>query len=135
MDNLNEADLRVAKINTSGLQNFRRDTLWKDANIHSRNGQYNQWNEDLDAIWRELVGSVKPSSTVEKEFFEINSRYAKTISPIRKSNGFNSIKPEDFKKLIIQRAILMQKETFLRRLEDNQGKGTAYDDSEDEETE
>jgi len=124
-------EIKLAKINTAGLQNLRRDEIWKDANKHSRNGEFEKWNEDLDAMWRELVGSVKKDSDDEKEFLEINNKYNVLKKP-KREGGFSKPNEDYYKLRILQKAILIKKETFLRRLEDNQGKGTAYqDDAED----
>lgn len=129
-DERNE-ELKLSKINTAGLQNFRRDDIWKDANKHSRTGEYGKWNEDLDAMWRELSGSVKENSDSEKNFKKIDDKYSK-IKKIHSNKNFKSITKEEYLKMIEQKKVLTEKEEFLRRLEDSQGKGTAYQDDADE---
>lgn len=121
---------RISKINTAGLQNFRRNDIWEDANNHSRKGMYKEWNEDLDRIWLELVGTVKEGSDEEKEFIKINKECFDKFIPLKK-RGFESLSVEDYKKILLLKSTLMKKETFLRRLEDRQGKGTAYEEDDD----
>lgn len=131
MDELEINEQNISKINTAGLQNLRRDELWKDANKHSRNGEYKKWNEDLDALWRELSGSTKKESAEEKEWNSLCEEFSKVYSPVQKV-GFEQLQDGDYAKLLKQKAVLVQKEIFLRRLEDSQGKGAAYKDASDD---
>ena len=125
-----EQELKLSKINTAGLQNFRRDDLWKDAHNHSRKGFYMQWNEDLDAMWRELISGATPEDITK--FNEINEELSTILTPIKNQNGFKSISHEEYMKKIKIKNSLVKKENFLRILEDKQGKGSAYKEGADE---
>jgi len=46
---------------------IRVDGLWKDANNHSRNGLFDKWNRDLDAIWRELARDLTDADYTTKK--------------------------------------------------------------------
>lgn len=127
---------KTSKINSGMLQVIRLDLLWKDAHFHSRNGMYRKWNEDLDRIWCELAGDVKEDvkegeKTEAEKYEDLDKEYVKTISNIQKK-GFKSYSDEDLKKLHFQKKALMNKETFLRKLQNKQGKGTAYDLDDDD---
>jgi len=107
--------LRISKFNSSLAILYRIDLLWKDAHRHSRMGQLIKWNWDLDRVWTELAADSKEEDI--KEFEKIN----KEISTINKIT--------EKEKLY---ASLLAKEIFLRRLQNKQGKGIAYEDSIDD---
>ena len=98
---------KLSKYNAALAQLYRIDDLWQVANLHSRSGQLIQWNWDLDVIWRELAGDAN-----KDDFIEYN-RINKQIIINRKKRG-----------LLYQ--TLQEKEIFLRKLQNKQGKGTAY---------
>ncbi len=123
----------LSKYNSGALINMRLNELWVDAHKHKRNGKYLGWNGDLDAVWCELASDVKENSEEDKKFNEINKKLF-NLSPIRNWNtqdGFNEVTDKDKDKQTKQYQQLIKKEVFLRRLQNTQGKGTAYDDEED----
>lgn len=142
MDYNSQPEQRVSKINTAGLQNLRRSALWEDANNHSRQGLYKKWNEDLDRVWLELVGTIKSQkkkdgeendnkiSKEEEEFNKIEEEIGKLSVP-KQSKGFKQVDKDDYENLVKLKKKLMEKETFLRKLEDVQGKGSAYETDDD----
>ena len=117
---------------------IRVDGLWKDANLHSRSGLYYKWNCDLDAIWRELARDLSDEDykTKKEEFDAFDATMAEYGS-------FNDEGRRDFKEpskeQIENRAkhyrLLNDKELFLKRLENKLGKGTTWDDGEDDDFE
>lgn len=123
---------KLSRINSAALINLRLTNLWIDANNHSRKGQYSLWNADLDCIWRELGGDANEKSNDVKDMEKINVQLSKA-APISnwKSEGFKKIDNNGLKKQNKQYQLLMQKELFLRRLQNKQGKGTAYEEDDD----
>ena len=107
--------------------------LWQDAHKHKRNAQYSSWNGDLDAVWCELAGDVIEDSEKDKKFIELNKDLSKEAPIINwgGSTGFNEITQSQKLKRQKQYLKLIKKEVFLRRLQNVQGKGTAYNDDDD----
>mgnify|MGYP003646038836 CR=1 FL=1 len=123
----------VSRYNSGALINLRLNELWQDAHKHKRNAQYSSWNGDLDAVWCELAGDVIEDSEKDKKFIELNKDLSKE-SPIINwggSTGFNEITQSQKLKRQKQYLKLIKKEVFLRRLQNVQGKGTAYNDDDD----
>lgn len=118
---------KTSKLNSGGLINLRLDYLWKDAHKHSRAGLYSSWSADLDCIWSELGGEYDLDSKQQKEFDSINKKlgFIKNWTIIK---GFKKSSKEDKLEMARQYIILRQKELFLRRVQNDQGKGTAYSD-------
>ncbi len=124
----------ISKYNSGALINLRLNELWLDAHKHKRQAKYSSWNGDLDAVWCELAGDVKEGSEKDDKFTELNLELSK-LSPIINwdgSGGFNKISP--LQKLNRQKQYLqlIKKEVFLRRLQNVQGKGTAYGEEDDD---
>lgn len=131
-----------SKINSAALINIRLHNLWNDTHLHSRKGDYASWNADLDRVWCELAADVKESTTKETkdttkgknktEKFQDLQAKLKKINPILKWNeikGFQELSKEQKEKQQAQYEVLMDKEIFLRQLQNEQGKGTAYWDA------
>lgn len=138
---MDEREVKTSKF-SSGLNIIMRlDELWKDTHRHARDGLYKMWNLDLDRIWLELSRDLKEEkteelegySTIEKEF----NKFDKEISDLgvisdTEKEGFKKLTPEDIKNRNNFYKILMRKQLFLARLENKLGKGTTYEDLEDE---
>ena len=143
---------QLSKYNTAFFINERLHNLWTDANNHSRQGMFNKWNLDLDAIWRELARDFrfkkekgKKSNDKEKEEdtdfkifekkFNIFNEELSNFGMLKNSDnllGFKKIKIEDITNRNKQYEILNNKELFLKRLENYLGKGTKFQDSEED---
>jgi len=128
----------TSKINSGMLINLRLNDLWKDAHRHARAGKYSQWNDDLDRVWCELGGDVVPLTKnqikkgevdAEKQYEDLTMDYAKACSEIKAPTGFNKYDEDAKGAFGKQKQALIKKEIFLRRLQNKQGKGTAYHDS------
>ena len=108
-----ESGLKKSKFNAAFLQFTRLNELWNDANNHSREGQFDKWNIDLDTIWNELIAHVE----------------------LKKQTSFDLIS-RDIKKYqndpAVLYGLLRKKERMVRKLEDKSGKGTAYQDDDDD---
>jgi len=109
-----DEERKVSKYSSWLAQNIRLDKLWIACNTLSRNGQLMPWNWTLDAIWRELSADAKPEESEDME----------------KLNEEVSTNKEDRAKLYIA---LNKKEMFLRKMQNAQGKGTAYYNPEEDE--
>ena len=139
MDNYEQKleEQTTSKINSGMLINLRLNELWKDAHRHSRAGKYSQWNDDLDRVWCELGGDEKEIEKDDKNYdtssdFEYNrltKDYIEACSDYKKQEGFGKIDEEQRGSLGKQKGALIKKEIFLRRLQNKQGKGTAYNDN------
>jgi len=122
---------QTSKYNSGVAIIMRLDSLWKDTHTHSRAGLFAKWNADLDRIWCEL------SRDLNDKKYPINKKLFDDLNKtIELNGGFNDRSSEAFNKIsagiIIQRnkqyKALIEKELFLRRLENSVGKGTAWDD-------
>jgi hypothetical protein len=143
---------QLSKYNTAFFINERLHYLWTDANEHSRNGMFNKWNLDLDAIWRELARDFKfkkeKSKKTEKEIEETDTEFKNFEKKFNEfdenlshtgvlSNGDNNSRFEENSLINMQRRnnqykILNNKELFLKRLENYLGKGTKFQDNEED---
>lgn len=127
---------------SSGLNIIMRlDELWKDTHRHSRSGLYKLWNLDLDRIWLELSRDLKEEKSDEIDSYgEIETNFNKFDDDIAKLGdvsdtekpGFKKLTPEDIKNRNNFYKTLMKKQLFLARLENKLGKGTTFDDGDDD---
>ena len=127
----NESSYKVSKYNSAIAQLMRIDSLWKDAHSHSRSGQYDKWNADLDKVWAEIAGDLdkKKGDPDTVAYNEFTIRLAETgalprpviIGFERLPEGYSLRKAKQFQ-------ILLEKEIWLRQLQNKLGKGTAYAD-------
>jgi len=108
-------NIKVSKFNSTLAILIRIDFLWQRANNAAIAGKLMNWNWVLDRIWCEL--SVDANEDDEKKLELLN----KEIKP--------AVKIEDKNKLYKD---LLKKEIFLRKLQNKQGKGIAYEDSIDD---
>ena len=126
---------KSSKINSAMIVNMTLNELWKDSFKHFKSGLYLSWNNDLDAIWTILGGEpdIEDSDT-ENKFNEINNKLSEigNISDTRSSIGFDDIDKDYLIKINKQKSILLKKALFLRRLQNSQGKGTAYHDADED---
>lgn len=130
-----EDEKKISKFSSGVNILIRLDLLWKDANLHSRIGKYSKWNEDLDVIWRELARDL-----TDDEYGNKKTVFDEFDAELIKLGRFNDNGPDSFDeqdpKIPENRAkqykILNDKELFLRRLEGELGKGTTWDDDDDD---
>tara|TARA_R100001530_G_C4248211_1_gene137127 strand:- start:116 stop:532 length:417 start_codon:yes stop_codon:yes gene_type:complete len=127
-------EVKISKINSAGLINLRMHNLWEDANKHKRTGEFSKWNGDLDAIWCELVGDVDEGKEDDENFKKLNEVLGKCGILMNwnvKQDGFSSVNQTILLSKAKQYQALLLKEAFLRRLQNTQGKGTAYAEESD----
>ena len=152
-----EEDKKISKFN-SGINILQRvDFLWKNCHNYKRTGQYHSWNEELDSIWLELARDLKPHEYYDtdedgkiildseksektvfvkgyKTKFEAFDKQLEKLMPFADLGmpGFQQPTPEMRKKRSNQYKILMEKHLFLARLENELGKGTSWEDEEED---
>lgn len=117
---------KVSKINSAGLINVTTEGLWKDCYRAMEHRDFYSWNTKLDSLWLIFGGDVVEGSKDELEFNSLQTMIYNTGSLIHKSAGFQGISAEETKTISLQYQLLMKKSIFLRRLQNAQGKGTAY---------
>jgi len=123
------SDSQTSKINAAGLINSTLENLWSACYHAMASGNYTLWNIKLDSIWAILGGDEPLNGEAEKAINEIDLRIYQTgILNSRVNNGFDKKKNP---MSALQYQLLKRKSLMLRRLQNKQGKGTAYK-SEDE---
>lgn len=150
---MEEEEKKVSKF-SSGLNILQRvDELWKNCHNYKRNGFYYKWNEELDSVWLELARDLKPfeyydtddDDEITKDKSKVKNKGYKTqfdefedklkkLLPFSDSGGFGFQQPsqKDINKRNEQYKVLMEKQLFLARLENELGKGTSWDEEDDE---
>lgn len=126
-----DEEAKMSRFNSAGLINATIERLWVDSYNSMSSGNYTLWNTKLDSIWAILGGDVRKDGTEDTEMTKISLKIYKTGSLKSKTGvGFNKVANPD-NSLQYQR--LLEKSLFLRRLQNKQGKGTAYasDDEDD----
>jgi hypothetical protein len=113
-----------SRINAAGLINSTLEKLWNEGYTAMSNGDYIKWNTKLDCIWAILGGDVIENDDVDKQMNKLNLEIYETGSlKTRVGSGFGK---KDNPNNAIQYLLLIKKALFLRRLQNKQGKGTAY---------
>jgi len=151
-----ESEKKISKF-SSGINILQRvDQLWKNCHSFKRGGFYYRWNEELDSVWLELARDLK-----EKEYYDLDEEdkpiknkdsnkkiktkghkssfdkfdeELKSLLPFSDSGneGFQKPTKEQIEKRNKQYKILMEKQLFLARLENELGKGTSWDEEDDD---
>lgn len=121
----NDTTVNVSKYNSGIAQIYRMDNLWKDTHTHSRNGEMDKWNWDLDRLWLELAADLKEVDSRVNKFAEFNN----SIAELKEKLSNKKIEVSKYFSEIYQKQ--MEKELFLRRLQNDLGKGTAIDREEE----
>ena len=119
-----EVDEKTSKINAAGLINITLENLWRDCYSAMARGNYKLWMIRLDSIWTILGGDEKIGSNADKFINEIDLK-------IYELGKLNSVSPMTFEKItnknsVTQYQFLKRKSLYLRRLQNQQGKGTSY---------
>jgi hypothetical protein len=140
-----QTEQKVSKYNSGIAIQMRLDGLWKQINQFCIEGKFMLWNAVLDRVWSELSRDIKENEYGDKKDKEnkivegYKSKYEEFDESLReqmpfKDNAKDDFKPvskEDIEKRAEQYEILMEKELFLKRLENHLGKGTATDDEDE----
>jgi len=124
---------KISKINAAGIINVTIENLWRDVFLSMAKGDLVTWNRKLDAVWGILGGDVAEGEKEDKAMEALNLQIYKTGSLNHKKTGFQKLEVDESEKMALQYLLLNKKNLFLRRLQNKQGKGTAYtsDDRDD----
>ncbi len=137
MDDMNEiSSSNISKINSAALINLLLSDLWRESYRHSRAGRLSEWNADLNCLWIEFGGDLKEDDKGKKKIDEFN-KIEKEIGELgslfrRKTGGFEAESKDELLNKTKQYKLLMKKALFLKKLQNKQGKGTAYQDDADD---
>ena len=132
---MEEGETKTSKFSGALAQIYRLDELWKKVNNAATSNNFTLWNTILDRIWCELARDLQ-----EDEYEKKEETFKDFDNEIANNGGFNDEEPGGFKhvsKDLVQKRsdlyyILMKKDLFLRRLENHLGKGTSYDDGDED---
>lgn len=117
-------DKQMSRINSAGIINITLENLWRDVYNSMSSGDYSKWNIKLDAIWSLLGGDCEENGEEDKAYTKLNlDVYTKGSLKTKQGTGFKKV---DNPNNSIQYLLLLKKNLFLRRLQNKQGKGTAY---------
>jgi len=133
-EDINSEQQNISKINSAGIVNLTLNELWKDFFRHYRDGKYLSANSDLDCVWTILGGEKGiEGQDIDKNYNKIETKLAEIGSPQDKLEavGFKKVDSSQLTKFSKHKTILLEKSLFLRRLQNSQGKGTAYDDADE----
>ncbi len=122
-NNTGETDNAQSKINAAGLINVTLERLWLDCYNAMAAGNYILWNTKLDAIWVILGGDVDEDGKEDKDITAIDLKIYEKSLKSKIGDGFDKKSNPD---LALTYQLLKKKSLFLRRLQNKQGKGTAY---------
>lgn len=129
IDNTNSfGETKVSRYNSAGDQLQRIDRLWDMAHKFAREGDYASWNRVLDRIWLELAGDLDKEDDSITTFTTYNVTVAKLGIDSKPLSGFNKVGDDYHTRRAKQYLLLMDKELFIRRLQNKLGKGTAWKD-------
>jgi len=132
MENVNE-EQKISKYNQALSALMRLDGLWQEFIRRMLEGKMIKARFICDRIWGELSADASEEDIVKNNEFQntfvmigqdINKKYGKKI---KEQYGPDDMK-EHFDKIYEQNiyTILNQYETFLRTMQNKQGKGSAY---------
>ena len=125
-----EDEKAQSRINAAGLINSTLEKLWNESYTAMANGNYDKWNVKLDSIWAILGGDEPEGGGKDKEITQLNTKiYEQGNLKSKTGSGFEQ-KPNPNNPM--QYLLLLKKGLFLRRLQNKQGKGTAYASDDDD---
>ena len=107
-----------SKLNAGLFELMRLHEIWMRCHQYKRAGNLAKWNDELDCAWTELDSDLDIKK--HKQYFDIFDKLMADTIKFSKNR-------------IILNQILMKKQIFLKRVQNVQGKGTAYiDETEDD---
>lgn len=123
-------DEKVSKINSAGIMNITLENLWRESYSALARGDFMLWNSKLDAVWSMLAGDGEEGDENDKKMIAINLKIYEQGN-LKKQNITGFVKNEN-ENSSLQYQWLLKKAVFLRRLQNKQGKGTAYQSLDDD---
>jgi hypothetical protein len=119
-------DEKQSRLNAAGLINSALENLWNGCYIAMANGNLVLWNRKLDSIWSILGGDQSKGDPTDLAMEKIDKKIYNTGSLNHKKAGFKKLVDKENITISLQYLLLKEKSLFLRRLQNSQGKGTAY---------
>jgi hypothetical protein len=132
---------KISAYNSGIAQIKRLDELWVKTHRYAEGGLLSKYNWVLDRVWLELTGDLKIEEDEEDE--EGKKKESQDKHDEKKFEGFKAkigqinkdfidrtIKVEEYKRRLYE--MIMEKETFLRRLQQRLGKGTKLVDADED---
>ena len=140
---MEETNDKTSKYSSGVSILVRLNSLWIKTQEFILNGRYQSWNTTLDIIWLELARDLKEKANTSKHiksFEEYSKEFNEFDEDIKKigtfndttSNGFEKVSKGEIEKREKHYNLLKKKQLFLARLENIIGKGTTYDDEDDD---
>ena len=126
-----EPDEKTSRINAAGIINITLENLWRDCYSSMAKGDLVTWNRKLDAIWIILGGDCTKGGAEEIQYRQIDEALYRTGKLNHKQIGFEKANENEHILAAQQYLLLKNKSIFLRRLQNLQGKGTAYETGDD----
>ena len=123
---------KISRINAAGLINMTIESLWKESYTAMARGDLVTQNRKLDSIWCILGGDVEEGDKDDKAFYKIDLALHELGRLSHKKVGFEQRDDDENSKVAQQYLWLRKKSLFLRRLQNEQGKGTAYKSDDDD---
>ena len=134
MDNYEKEVERTSKYNSAVAQLQRLNNLLNIGHTAAMSGNYRKWNYVLDRVWCELCADFSPGDDREYKYGLLLNELNKTGKIVQQEiKGFSSQNNDTL--IAKQYSLLTKREIFLRRLVNELGKGTKWDDGEDEDFE
>jgi len=130
--NVDPDEDKLSRINAAGIINVTLENLWRDCYSAMAKGDLVIWNRKLDAIWVLLGGDVVKGDKDDKKFQGLETKIMNTGALNHKKSGFEQLKEDENVTMAKQYILLREKSLFLRRLQNSQGKGTAYKNDDDD---
>lgn len=125
-------DEKVSRINAAGLTNITLENLWRDCYLAMAQGDLVKWNRKLDAIWVVLGGDCHEGDDDDLMMKKIDLAIYSNGSLNNKRIGFSKEAKTSPLTIATQYLWLKKKSLFLKRLQNKQGKGTAYVNEDDD---
>jgi len=114
-----ESSYKQAVFNSTVSILIRVDRLWKLAHQQCSHGQYEKWATTLDRLYIEFYADAK----------EIDIEEIRKLDVGIKNIGFHyNVETGKLKNIPELYKAIFQKEMFLKKLEQKQGRGLGYED-------
>lgn len=132
MDEEPQQPEKISVYNSGVAQIKRLDELWNKTHKYAEGGLLSKWNWILDRIWCELIGDLELSEedSKDKSYKDTFDGFKVIIGDINQKFVKKEIKAEEYKRELYEN--LMDKEAFLRRLQQRLGKGTKFVDADED---
>ena len=118
-----QEEQKTSRFNSQIFILQRIHQLWLDCSKHSRRGELINWSKDLDRIWCELSADASAQEIIT--FWEYFAKIEECYFEDKEEPGKFKV---DQQKLY---PLLLQKEMFMRKVQNKQGKGESYNEGDD----